>query len=36
MNVGLMARIFGGNIGKVMGRPVARDEQAILSGIVKD
>lgn len=35
MNMPLMARMFGGNIAKVMGGRVARDEQAILSDIVK-
>jgi uncharacterized protein (DUF302 family) len=36
MNIGLMAKMFGGNIAKVMGGRVARDEEAILSGILKD
>ncbi len=36
MNMPLMARMFGGNIAKVMGGSVARDEHAILSGIVRD
>ena len=35
MNMSLMARMFGGNIAKVMGGSVARDEHAILSGIVQ-
>ncbi len=35
MNMSLMARLFGGNIAKVMGGSVARDERAILAGIVK-
>lgn len=34
MNMSLMARMFGGNIAKIMGGSVARDERAILSGIV--
>jgi uncharacterized protein (DUF302 family) len=36
MNMGLMARMFGGNIAKVMGGDVARDERTILSGIIAD
>jgi len=36
MNMGLMAKMFGGNIAKVMGGSVARDEEAMLAGIVKD
>ncbi|HPC96062.1 MAG TPA: hypothetical protein PLU87_14035 [Sedimentisphaerales bacterium] len=36
MNMPLMARMFGGTIAKVMGGSVARDEHAILSGIVKN
>jgi len=36
MNMPLMAKMFGGNIAKVMGGSVARDEHAILSGIVQD
>ena len=35
MNMPLMARLFGGNIAKVMGGSVARDEHAILADIVK-
>lgn len=35
MNMSLMARMFGGNIAKVMGGQVARDEEAMLSGIVE-
>ena len=34
MNMPLMAKMFGGNIAKVMGTSVARDEHAILSRIV--
>lgn len=33
MNTGLMGRLFGGNIAKVMGGSVARDEQAILESV---
>ena len=36
MNMGLMARMFGGNIAEVMGGRVAQDEHAILAGIVKN
>jgi uncharacterized protein (DUF302 family) len=36
MNMGVMAKMFGGNIAEVMGGKVAKDEQTILSGIVKD
>lgn len=36
MNMPLMAKMFGGNIAKVMGGSVARDEHAILAGIVQD
>ncbi len=35
MNVGLMGKLFGGNIAKVMGGYVAADEKVILSGLVK-
>lgn len=34
MNMSLMAKMFGGNIADVMGGSVARDEHAILTGIV--
>lgn len=36
MNMGLMAKMFGGNIADVMGGKVVKDERAILSGIVRD
>jgi len=36
MNMSLMARMFGGNIAKVMGGSVARDEHAMLTDIVRD
>jgi len=36
MNMPLMAKMFGGNIAKVMGHSVARDERTILSGIVEE
>ncbi len=36
MNMSLMAKMFGGNIANVMGGSVARDEHAILSGIVQN
>jgi len=36
MNMGLMAKIFGGNIGKVMGGSVVQEEKQILEGLLKD
>jgi hypothetical protein len=36
MNIGLLAGLFGGNIARVMGAKVRRDEEAILSGILKE
>lgn len=36
MNMGLMAKMFGGNVARVMGRDVVRDEHKILEGITKD
>ena len=36
MNMALMAKMFGGNIAKVMGGNVAKDEERILSGLLKD
>ena len=36
MNMGLMAKLFGGNIARVMGGKVAEDEKKILAGILKD
>lgn len=35
MNMGLMSKLFGGNIAEVMGKKVVKDERAMLSGIVK-
>ena len=35
MNMGLMAKIFGGNVAKVMGGDVAREEEIMLSGVLK-
>ncbi|MFA5784550.1 MAG: DUF302 domain-containing protein, partial [Phycisphaerae bacterium] len=35
MNMGLMAKMFGGNISKVMGGDVVRDEEKILEGLLK-
>jgi len=35
MNVGLMGKMFGGNIAKVMGGSVAVDEHKILNGLLK-
>ena len=34
MNMALMARLFGGNIGKVMGGKVVQDEEKMLEGIL--
>lgn len=34
MNMGLMGKMFGGNIAKIMGSKVAKDEHAILSAVV--
>ncbi|MBN1904814.1 MAG: DUF302 domain-containing protein [Deltaproteobacteria bacterium] len=34
MNMGLMARLFGGNIGKVMGGKVVQDEEKMLEGLL--
>ncbi len=36
MNTGLMGKLFGGTIAEVMGGPVAADEAAILSEVVKE
>jgi len=36
MNMGLMAKMFGGNIAKVMGGHVVEDEEKILEGLLKD
>jgi len=36
MNMGLMAKMFGGNIARVMGGSVVRDEKAMLAGIIED
>jgi len=33
MNTGLMGKLFGGNIARVMGREVSRDEKAMLAEI---
>lgn len=35
MNMSLMAKMFGGNIAKVMGGKVVRDEEKMLEGILK-
>lgn len=35
MNMGLMGKIFGGNIAKVVGEYVANDEHKILSAVIK-
>lgn len=36
INMKLMARMFGGNIAKVMGGQVAQDEDKILADVLKD
>ena len=36
VNLGLMAKMFGGNIAKVMGQDVVNDEYHILHGIIKE
>lgn len=36
MNMGLMARIFGGNIAKVMGGSVASDEAKMLAPVIAE
>jgi hypothetical protein len=35
MNMGLMAKIFGGNISKIMGGKVVKDEEKMLEGLLK-
>ena len=35
MNMGLMGKMFGGTIARVIGGSVARDEAAILAKVVK-
>ncbi|MEA3353893.1 MAG: DUF302 domain-containing protein [Campylobacterota bacterium] len=35
MNMGLMGKIFGGNIAKVVGKSVAADEHNILKAVIK-
>jgi uncharacterized protein (DUF302 family) len=35
MNTGLMGKLFGGNVAKVMGGSVTADEDAILDGLLK-
>jgi uncharacterized protein (DUF302 family) len=36
MNMGLMARLFGGNIQRIMGGKVVQEESHILDGLLKD
>jgi uncharacterized protein (DUF302 family) len=36
MNLGLMAKMFGGNIAKVMGGDVVQDEEKMLDGLLKN
>jgi uncharacterized protein (DUF302 family) len=35
MNMALMAKLFGGNVGKVMGGKVVHDEEKMLEGLLK-
>jgi uncharacterized protein (DUF302 family) len=35
MNMSLMAKMFGGNIGKIMGGKVVHDEEKMLEGLLK-
>ena len=35
MNMALMAKLFGGNVGKVMGGKVVDDEEKMLEGLLK-
>jgi uncharacterized protein (DUF302 family) len=35
MNTGMMAKLFGGTVAEVMGGSVAREEAAILSGVIQ-
>ena len=35
MNLALMAKMFGGNIARIMGKRVVRDEEEILQGMLK-
>jgi len=36
MNMSLMAKMFGGNIAKIMGGKVVHDEEAMLEGLLKN
>ena len=36
MNMRLMGKMFGGNIAEIMGSKVARDEEAMLQGMLKE
>jgi uncharacterized protein (DUF302 family) len=36
MNMGLMGKMFGGTIAKVMGGSVARDEHTMLAGVITE
>ena len=36
INMGLMARMFGGNIARIMGGKVAKEEHKMLSGIIME
>jgi hypothetical protein len=36
MNMGLMGKMFGGNIARVMGASVAKDEKKMLKDVVRE
>ena len=36
INMGLMAKLFGGNVAKIMGQNVVVDEEKILAGLLKE
>jgi hypothetical protein len=36
MNMGLMARLFSGNIQRIMGEKVVKEEAHMLDGLLKD
>ena len=36
MNMGLMGKMFGGNIARVMGESVSQDEEKMLGGVIRE
>lgn len=36
MNMGLMGKMFGGNIAKVMGEAVSKDEEQMLKEVIRE